>query len=82
VRRVGKWDDDLVRDAVRANGGGAHVRVAFTMADQMWPSMAGVTKPDDLRIPESFWTWLYEMQEEVGAMAAMVTTGPQTGFDL
>lgn len=41
VRRVGGWDPDLFRAAVRANGMNA-VKVAYTMADQQCPDLAGL----------------------------------------
>ena len=42
VRRVGGWDDDLLLDAVEANGGPDVVKVAYAMADQRWPELAGL----------------------------------------
>lgn len=42
VRRVGRWDGDLARRAIRANGGpGGVVKVAVTMMDTIVPEIAG-----------------------------------------
>ena len=82
VRRVGHWDSQLVHDAVRANGGGAHVRLALTMTDQKWPEMAGATSHMSASIPGEFWKWVDGVERGIGARISMVTTGPETGFNL
>lgn len=43
IRRVGAWNPDLVRDAIRANGGprAGVVWVALTMWDTVYPDVAG-----------------------------------------
>jgi len=46
VRRVGQWDQSLLQQAIWANGGPApFLRLAYTMADQKWPSLAGLHGP-------------------------------------
>lgn len=40
-RRVGLWDQELFDEALAANGGPGVVRVAFSMADQEYPFLAG-----------------------------------------
>ena len=45
VRRVGAWDAGLAWRAVEANGG-AGVRIALTMVDQVIPALAGVSSQD------------------------------------
>lgn len=92
VRRVGRWDGDLVRDAVRANGGADHVRVALTMVDQMWPSLAGAKSLTEMHnVLRSQELGFYEQGqigaflsklEYLGAPVGMITTGPETGFML
>ena len=47
IRRVGQFDPDLVRRAVRANGE-RQVRIHLSMADQVAPELAGLTElPED-----------------------------------
>lgn len=82
VRRVGTWDNKLVREAVSQNGGGAHVKLALTMVDQRWPSMAGVTSKMADDAASGFWDFVAKAEEATGARIAMATTGPKTGFDL
>lgn len=92
VRRVGRWDGDLVRDAVRANGGADHVRLALTMVDQMWPSLAGTKSITEMHnVLRSQGSGFYEQGqigaflsklEFLGAPVGMITTGPETGFML
>lgn len=42
-RRVGKWDQQLLNEAIAANGGSAVVRVAYTMADQETELLKGLS---------------------------------------
>lgn len=89
VRRVGMWDADLVRDAVWANGGGDHVKVALTMVDQQWPYLAGtesyaaavarIRNESRLDAPSLF-SFMTDVQVSTGASVGMVTTGPDSGF--
>jgi adenylosuccinate synthase len=81
VRRVGEWDGDLVRRAVVANGGDPVVRVALTMADQIFDEIRNVEGSfDDVN-------WEHEvapplpkvignLEAEIGAPIKMVTTSP------
>lgn len=86
VRRVGEWDADLVNRAVIANGGGAGgvVRVAITMADTIFPELAGRQGsfwelPADLR--KKVEAWIIERQHEMdGAPVALIGTGPSTAL--
>ena len=96
VRRVGQWDHDLVRDAIRANGGGrtmhlgdsSPVRVALTMVDQVIPALAGMNSMADSRVqqnPEAIaelWRWMMRV-DSCGAPVGMITTSPCDAiFDL
>lgn len=76
IRRVGAWDADLVRSAVRENGGHPTVRLALTMADQVFPGMAGVTERD----PEhtEFEHWVISRGRDAQARVAFVGTSPTT----
>lgn len=90
VRRVGEWDADLVRAAVKANGGGSHftahtpVRVALTMADTLFPEIAGKSGDyHELRVAKGFPAlneWIEEKEREIGAWISFIGTGPTTGL--
>ncbi len=81
VRRVGEWDGELVARAVHANGGAPVVRLALTMADQIF---------DEIRNAEGMFNdvdWNHEVapdmpgmltniEKEVEAPIRMVTTSP------
>lgn len=82
VRRVGAWDANLVARAVQANGGHHCVRVVLTMADQVIPEVRGFDGSEAksrelsayaLRALES---WVEDIQSQVGAQVAAVTTSP------
>lgn len=88
VRRVGGWDHGLVKEAIRANGGGrtmhsgdtAPVRVALTMVDQVVPELAGLSSLTDPRLqnPElvaRLWRWMQRV-DACGAPVGMLTTSP------
>ena len=78
VRRVGHWDADLVRDAVVANGGSPTVRVALTMTDQRFAGLMGVTQRDDLLRETDVKRFIWQVENEVEADVAMVTTSDRT----
>lgn len=79
MRRVGKWDTELARDAVRANGG-AKVRVALSFFDYWYPELAGMTKYLDL-MPEHH-ERISQVEHEVGARVRLVGTGPGSVIEL
>ena len=82
VRRVGLWDQSLFDAAVIGNGGSSHVRVAYSMADQETPALAGVhgvyddelkdklTKPQRLA--------LEEIRTKTRGLAHYIGTGPNS----
>ena len=83
TRRVGGWDALLARDAVEANGGGlsnTNVVVAFTMADQVVPELAGRTSTDGLAedARKALDEWVRRIQDSTGARVAYVGTGPNS----
>lgn len=83
VRRVGQWDGELVREAVRANGGPPVVRLAFTMADQVVPGLAGHDGLSaELLGNDRFNYWIHRIQNDSGARVGLVTTGPNSGIFL
>jgi len=77
VRRVGQWDSELLREAVKANGGNPHVRVCLTMLDHAVPEAAHYTGPL-AGLPAEAIRWIRQVQEEAGVPVAMVGTGPDT----
>lgn len=84
VRRVGREDWDLVREAVRANGGAPTVKVALTMLDQKFPGVRDRTCEDmAYSAPEvlggDVGGYIADIERQVGAKVAMITTGPNTG---
>lgn len=77
VRRVGKWDPELVRDAVAANGGAPTVALCLTMLDHVVPEVANYTGPIDL-LPEAAKAWIRKAEKDAGTRVAYVGTGPDT----
>lgn len=90
-RRVGRWDQRLFDEAVAANGGSAVVRVAFSMADQEFPILAGrkgtmaqampwqlEDDPDKVEISSA----LDSIYRRTGGLVRYVGTGPNTYLDV
>jgi adenylosuccinate synthase len=75
VRRVGLWDDDLIRQAVAANGGSPVVRVALTMLDQKFPS---VQFQESNSFSDDVWSFLKQVEADAQARIRMVTTSADT----
>lgn len=90
VRRVGAWDLELLREAVRANGGGDWnntVQLAITMVDQRFPETRDLALEDwptanttaALAFDEqSALAWLETVESELTTQIAYVGTGPNT----
>lgn len=78
VRRVGTWDGDLVRRAVRANGGAPSVRVALTMLDQAVPQIANVIDRSALIRDHDARAWLDMVELDSGTQVRYVATGPKS----
>jgi adenylosuccinate synthase len=74
VRRVGRWDGDLVRRAVAANGGATTVKLIITMLDQEFPDLAGVT--DEQQVEAVAGEFLDRLADEAGCPIYGVTTSP------
>lgn len=85
VRRVGKFDPSVVRDAVWANGGPAdNVRIALMMVDYEIPEVAGKMSISQLE-PETYSKLLelcYRIFNLTGAKVGLVGTGPNTMIDV
>lgn len=90
VRRVGTWDQDLVRRAVQANGGHT-ANVVVTMLDQIIPGLDDITDEDlnkiqtgELQgddIPQALqeaaeWINAHASEEQIGAPVAGFTFSP------
>lgn len=84
VRRVGTWDDELVREAVLANGGGdprnPFVGLAITMGDHINDTAAGVT--DWQKLPEDVLQFAADAAEQTNAPVWAIGTSPVTLADL
>jgi len=81
-RRVGYWDQALVRAAVLANGGAPTVALAITMLDQLFPNTKGIKETHKLITETDAMAWLTKVQDESYARIELVTTGPNTGVFL
>jgi adenylosuccinate synthase len=80
VRRVGAWDDELLTDAILANGGGnfnPHVSLALTMLDQLHPEMRDETE----LLPASL-AYVEEIEHKHEINITHVGTGPNTVIEL
>lgn len=76
VRRVGEWDEDLVLEALAANGGGnfhPNVKLALTMLDQLHPELRDETEL--LPASEAF---VSDLESRLETYVAYVGTGPNT----
>lgn len=81
VRRVGAWDEDLVIEAIIANGGGNFsptVKLALTMLDQKFPEVKGQTQIDDPYAME----FIEVTENKLGIDINLVGTGPETVVEL
>jgi adenylosuccinate synthase len=84
IRRVGAWDIDLVRDAARANGALALSPVlgALTMADHIWPELAGQDERVPLpMLPSGARERILEL-EAAGVRTMLLGTGPDTMIEV
>jgi adenylosuccinate synthase len=79
IRRVGRWDPDLARTAVAANGG-PDAKVALTFFDYWFPELAGQTEPEVLT--HDMRACLAEIENQIGAEVAWLGTGPASFIKL
>lgn len=85
VRRVGLWDFEIAQRAIVANGGGdlhdqtSSVRLAFSMLDQVYPTLAGANTLGDLAEHETAIKWIRDRELELQARVDLVTTSDRTG---
>jgi len=76
VRRVGAWDAQLVKQAVRANGGAPTVRLALMMADYWWPELAGAT--EEGAVGAYGRDVLSRIEQDARAKIELIGTGPSS----
>lgn len=80
VRRVGEWDDDLMIEAIIANGGGdfnPKVGLALTMLDQKFPQCKGKLDLDDEPLE-----FVEAIESKFEINIDLVGTGPETVVEL
>lgn len=76
MRRVGGWDSDLARAAIRANGGpGGATRVALTFLDYIDPAVANDCSSE---LSSEAWEFIAQVEQEIDNPVSLVTTGPNT----
>lgn len=85
VRRVGEFDPEWVRKAVLANGGDVHL--AFSMADQVIPALAGMSGtyedfPVELGAGVELQEWINTLVKAAGDSSTVdwIGTGPGTSL--
>lgn len=87
VRRVGQWDPDLIREAVKANGGGqsntrVQVQIALTMVDQKFPGIKGMRNLHgyllnaDKKEQAEVRAFFEKVAQDAGARIGVVATSP------
>lgn len=74
VRRVGRWDGELSRRAIAANGGPEACKVSLGFVDYLQPDLAGSTDPQDLA-PQTR-EILNSMADDMGVVPSLLGTGP------
>lgn len=80
VRRVGQWDQELVQEAIRANGGGnwnPRIQLAITMLDQLYPEQRDRTDLDDKPLD-----FIRILEDSLATHVTLVGTGPDTMAEL
>ena len=81
VRRVGKWDDELARAAMIANGGaGPHLHPCLMFVDYLDSMLANETDIKVLQQPhlDSALNMIERMQQDIRAQFALFGTSPST----
>lgn len=83
VRRVGGWDEALVKEAIEANGGtkSTNLQLALTMLDQLIPEIADKTELDDIEL-DKVEKHVRQLEWQLGVDINMVGTGPRTVVEL
>lgn len=80
-RRVGHWDGNLAKQAMIANGYPSRaVHVALTMADHVWPHLAGATDP--INFSTHVWNWIHHHAADTMVTPTLIGTGPSTVIEL
>lgn len=79
TRRVGEWDEDLAREAVKANGGPS-CRVALTFFDYWFPDLCG--EQDVNALTDVHWGAIQEVERQINARVHYLGTGPGDGIQI
>lgn len=82
-RRVGAWDQQLVAEAVKENGGGdwhPDVKLALTMVDQKFPEVKDVRDPGHLDGPAH--AYVVQVERSLQTWVNLVGTGPTSVVEL
>lgn len=74
IRRVAEFDDQLVAEAIRANGGPPTVKLALMFADYLDPQIAGADHINS--ISDHVWEWI---DEWCPLYPSFIGTGPNSG---
>lgn len=83
VRRVGRWDGKLAREAVYANGGPSDkLYLALTMADQLDEGIVGVTTQRALQMSEPVLEFLDRVDADCDQAVSLVGTSDRTAVRL
>lgn len=84
VRRVGTWDGDLVREAVRANGGMPTVKVVLSMVDYDYPHLANRSGEFSLgnAAERELSRRIMDIEREVQAPVVALGTGPDSMMEV
>jgi adenylosuccinate synthase len=79
VRRIGRWDPELAREAIEANGGAKGVKLALMFVDYIDHRVAGATNWSELT-PQAK-AWIEQKERELGARFSLLGTGPTSIID-
>jgi adenylosuccinate synthase len=75
-RRIGRWNKNLVYDAIANNGGNVNIKLVLTFLDYVFPSLTSETSYN--KIMETAEKYLVEREHELKTNIAAVGTGPNT----
>lgn len=85
IRRVGEWDADLVKAALRANGGAdsPNVKLALTMVDSQLDGVVGAQTATEMSLESraGYYKYLGDIEKELGIRVSYVGTGPNSALN-
>jgi adenylosuccinate synthase len=78
VRRIGRWDADLARAAMRANGAPSKsIRPVLTFLDYLHPELA-----NEQRLTNEAVDTIRQLEADIESSFHMVSTGPNTMIEI